>query len=149
MTSLAARRLVFSFGPSTASSASGLDLIQRVDLLKQTPPNDDVDLDEVLGAYLELRGPNDLVLYRIRIFSPLPIHTEVFAADGTVSSLPVTDIPEGTFRVIVPDIGGAEEIVLLLSPEDVAEPMWPQLGIDPDQGIQEIARWSWDAGAYA
>jgi hypothetical protein len=130
---------MFSYGPD------GVRLIGRQVVDMQVPPSDDVSAPAPQrGLAAELRTPGDQPTFRRDLTEAIPVDSEVFDPDeeGGMHRAPVA--PEsGVFTVLVPDDERAEDLVLLVGPQDVppslARAVEPGLKAAPAEA-QELGR---------
>lgn len=119
-----------------------------------TPPSHDIAGHEgEAGFWYELRDANEKTIYRRVMQSPIQNTVEVFSPDGTVTRRPVQQ-PKGVFQLVVPEISGADNLVLVGSPQppptpvgtpaqERARPAVPRVGSGP---ARELARFSLKGG---
>jgi hypothetical protein len=118
------------------------------------PPSHEIEGHEgEVGFWYELRDTNDKTVYRRLMQSPIQTSVEVFAPDGTIKRQPVLD-PKGVFQVVVPEIDGAANLVLMGTQQppptpigsvaaERARPAVSRVGTAP---AREIARFSLKGG---
>ncbi len=137
-----ARKLVFAHAPSDDPGADRVQLLAEdcFDLDKHVPVSVDGQPEFMTGTFLELRGDQDVMLYRRRLRTPMPGTFPVRQPNGDGPLTSVADVEPGEFRVVVPRRTDVLEVVLLASPDEV--PPTLSVGMSPG-GIQEFARFPW------
>jgi hypothetical protein len=100
-------RLIFQYEGDEVRLVSS----RRID--KLVPPDDEADADpERQGFFAEVRGADDRVLRRRRVYAPRD--AEVFSdePDRGLSRVPV-ERPSGVFSLVVPDLEEASYVALV------------------------------------
>ena len=88
-----------------------------------TPPSHEIEgHQEEAGFWYELRDANDKTVYRRIMQSPIQTTVEVFSPEGTITRRPVQN-PSGVFQLVVPEISGASNLVLVGTPQPPPAPV--------------------------
>jgi hypothetical protein len=97
-------------------------LVERWSMEKVIPPSDPTDARakrNQSGFWVEVQGARNRTLYRLVRANPIETSVEVRTGDPDQPLARETvDQPRGTFFVLVPDLPGAEDVVLYSSPVD-------------------------------
>ena len=100
-------------------------LVQRWSMEKVTPPSDPTDARakrNQSGFWVEVQGARNRTLYRLVRGNPIATSVEVRTGDPDQPLARETvDQPRGTFFLVVPDLSGAEHVVLFSSPVDISD----------------------------
>jgi len=97
-----------------AYDATGVRVVSQQSVEMTLPPSDPAPAAAVQGVWSELRDGQDNTSFRRRLHAPFRPDVEVFSGEPgrTVSRKPVENT-SGVFVVVVPEIEGADQLVLV------------------------------------
>jgi hypothetical protein len=109
-----ALRLTFAY------EGTKVELVSKLAVEMIAPPSDRTDeYEDHAGFWIELRDPDDRLLYRRIMHNPIQTDREAPSGDPDRPFTRVrTDQKQGTFTIIVPDLEQAQDLNLVGSPAE-------------------------------